>query len=363
MRGLRFIPACAGNSRRGNGRIGSRTVHPRVCGEQPANDKVGSSRRGSSPACAGNRSQASLSPSAFPASSPRVRGTGHVPSVYWLAARFIPACAGNRSAEYPVAPAVTVHPRVCGEQRDAEIQGDPLCGSSPRVRGTATKITIKRTSSRFIPACAGNSLCRCSNTCCFSVHPRVCGEQVPFVAVRLSGVRFIPACAGNRVSDNVFFIGTSVHPRVCGEQRLQHDTIPPNRGSSPRVRGTGARRHPSGSSPWFIPACAGNSQSDVRGIVPRSVHPRVCGEQGPTDAVLSGVTGSSPRVRGTGPDTLGGFGQGRFIPACAGNSLRIPEKYPCRAVHPRVCGEQSCRMSIWIGRSGSSPRVRGTVKH
>ena len=71
----RFIPAHAGNSMRRTRAHGSRAVHPRACGEQPALARALQSRRGS---------------------SPRMRGTGGPVSPSVAGCRFIPAHAGNR---------------------------------------------------------------------------------------------------------------------------------------------------------------------------------------------------------------------------------------------------------------------------
>ena len=71
----RFIPACAGNRVRRPPHPRTKPVHPRVCGEQCADEEAGHLSAGS---------------------SPRVRGTavGVGPAIE--ADRFIPACAGNR---------------------------------------------------------------------------------------------------------------------------------------------------------------------------------------------------------------------------------------------------------------------------
>ena len=72
-----------------------------------------------------------------------------------------------------------VHPRVCGEQKLAE---DALAldnGSSPRVRGTADHDGGGYVRKRFIPACAGNSVATDTRHQRITVHPRVCGEQIP----------------------------------------------------------------------------------------------------------------------------------------------------------------------------------------
>ena len=91
----RFIPACAGNRSSGACAVRPVTVHPRVCGEQPA---------------------WVITAAAYAGSSPRVRGTGYPGYRKSHRARFIPACAGNRQRGNSKTLAVAVHPRVCGEQ-------------------------------------------------------------------------------------------------------------------------------------------------------------------------------------------------------------------------------------------------------
>ena len=73
-RGLRFIPACAGNSSARQKHAVISPVHPRVCGEQAAQHAYATQPAGS---------------------SPRVRGTEEALICHTLAQRFIPACAGN----------------------------------------------------------------------------------------------------------------------------------------------------------------------------------------------------------------------------------------------------------------------------
>ena len=58
------------------------------------------------------------------------------------------------------------------------------------------------------------------------------------------------------------------------------------------------------------------------GEVESAVHPRVCGELQVVLWVGWRNNGSSPRVRGTLPVVLRVDRLNRFIPACAGNSLR-----------------------------------------
>ena len=152
-----------------------------------------------------------------------------------------------------------------------------------------------------------------------------------------------------------------VHPRVCGEQPLASSARTASTGSSPRVRGT-ENSQSAGIIPYrFIPACAGNSQHGQLHLHPAPVHPRVCGEQYFSVEWRLFDYGSSPRVRGTGPETVEGGDQIRFIPACAGNSTYSPLPVARQSVHPRVCGEQVTNPANPAGGDGSSPRVRGTA--
>ena len=69
-------------------------------------------------------------------SSPRVRGTVGVGGVFVCVIRFIPACAGNSLCLMKSSSTSPVHPRVCGEQILIERDPELTYGSSPRVRGT-----------------------------------------------------------------------------------------------------------------------------------------------------------------------------------------------------------------------------------
>ena len=213
-------------------------------------------------------------------SSPRVRGTDRSENRRWRLRRFIPACAGNGGYWCCDGRRGTVHPRVCGERVRAYREDEPGNGSSPRVRGTAERCHGCNAIRRFIPACAGNGLFSLGASSSQSVHPRVCGERWTFVSRQ-------PACVG----------------------------------SSPRVRGTAIASVCGCLGRRFIPACAGNGLTAASRRLRRTVHPRVCGERGACMLARGSCPGSSPRVRGTGVAVLHEGGEGRFIPACAGNGL------------------------------------------
>ena len=149
-------PRVAGNRRSTPGSLPTRAVHPRVCGEQNPENATNPLTSGS---------------------SPRVRGTAMSAIVILSLRRFIPACVGS-SASSSIRPAIaTVHPRVCGEQGQGLSQPSSKPGSSPRVRGTAIIKTQPYRGVRFIPACAGNREYRGIAHVSSTVHPRVCGEQ------------------------------------------------------------------------------------------------------------------------------------------------------------------------------------------
>ena len=173
--------------------------------------------------------------------------------------------------------------------------------------------------------------------------------------------RFIPARAGNAKGRRSEQGQRSVHPRACGE-RLQFGLIGRDRvGSSPRVRGT----LEGGARPLrrvrFIPARAGNASAPSRAGSPCPVHPRACGERAAIQARHRPGDGSSPRVRGTHHRRHVGNRRQRFIPARAGNATLTTGSWRAASVHPRACGERYADRDLFGAIHGSSPRVRGTL--
>ena len=256
-------------------------VHPRVCGElagigffvlalDGSSPRVRGTRRHDPrgglpgprfiPACAGNSRRSAARQSCIAGSSPRVRGT--------------------RRARREGRPGHAVHPRVCGElervggglgrglrfipacagnSMSLANRSTPTFGSSPRVRGTHCPALQRQCAHRFIPACAGNSTSASTTTTSRPVHPRVCGELELRMLLGRDRVRFIPACAGNSGVLGRLAQRLPVHPRVCGELSVK-DSVPTDvYGSSPRVRGTRFPRPARRTQRRFIPACAGNS--------------------------------------------------------------------------------------------------------
>ena len=135
----------------------------------------------------------------------------------------IPARAGSRSPTRSARRRTTDHPRACGEQRGVLGFTDAALGSSPRVRGAASRASGEVRSKRIIPARAGSSRCSRCVGCPSWDHPRACGEQPEVVSM--------PLHAG---------------------------------GSSPRVRGAGHDKGSDASAVGIIPARAGSSPIRIR---------------------------------------------------------------------------------------------------
>ena len=151
------------------------------------------------------------------------------------------------------------------------------------------------------------------------------------------GAGIIPACAGNTTVSKTSRRRSGDHPRVCGEHRDQILQNLRDLGSSPRVRGTLLRHEGLKILAGIIPACAGNT-----------------GKHSPLSE------GSSPRVRGTPTGHHPGTFCAGIIPACAGNTNQRFELLNLDKDHPRVCGEHVNVLDDVVDISGSSPRVRGT---
>ncbi len=334
-----FIPADAGNRRQGLVFGGSRSVHPRGRGEQ------GLPRY---PHCRSG------------GSSPRTRGTVAEILLDERKLRFIPADAGNSSADLIDIVDAAVHPRGRGEQD----KGQESCwfgtGSSPRTRGTASPACRASRPGRFIPADAGNRNPFAGSTTVVPVHPRGRGElcsKIIFDCVQFGSSprtrgtgqrrrrrrlchRFIPADAGNRSCDVRYSAGRSVHPRGRGEQYPRAKFCGWKPGSSPRTRGTAVLVGPPVHDVRFIPADAGNSQDRRRYRAAHPVHPRGRGEQRSLPVTVRTTGGSSPRTRGTDHQGRVATPLPRFIPADAGNRKWVMWYHRLLSVHPRGRGEQ-----------------------
>ncbi len=113
-----------------------------------------------------------------------------------------------------------------------------------------------------------------------------------------------------------------------------------NRGSSPRVWGTG------NTGIWFsfyhrfIPTGVGNGVALSNPILRSPVHPHGCGERFRLSARNGSSSGSSPRVWGTEKFQVSRTCIQRFIPTGVGNGSSDSKPILVTAVHPHGCGER-----------------------
>ena len=190
--------------------------------------------------------------------SPLARGTRLRISPYRCALRFIPAGAGNTRPAPERCPWHSVYPRWRGEHAIVDGTRDLPVGLSPLARGTRTLSARRKSSSRFIPAGAGNT------------------------------PEFRPANSR-----------TAVYPRWRGEHVEQLSGVAANIGLSPLARGTRSEKHGCTDSDRFIPAGAGNTRPAPERCPWHSVYPRWRGEHGLYQRGGKARPGLSPLTRGT----------------------------------------------------------------
>ena len=169
-----------------------------------------------------------------------------------------------------------------------------------------------------------------------------------------------PAGAGNRGSPARCLRLEGDHPRGCGEQPAGSCRHVGQKGSPPRVRGTGSGHKRRSSLLGITPAGAGNSHYSSRNCSYIQDHPRGCGEQPAGSCRHVGQKGSPPRVRGTGSGHKRRSSLLGITPAGAGNSHYSSRNCSYIQDHPRGCGEQPAGSCRHVGQKGSPPRVRGT---
>ena len=232
-------------------------------------------------------------------SSPRARGTLGELLLQLAIGRFIPAGAGNTSPGRTARAPSPVHPRGRGEHAMAIPALWPVCGSSPRARGTLGYLARPARTPRFIPAGAGNTSSIKFAPAEIAVHPRGRGEHRLSISVSLA---------------------LAVHPRGRGEHPDGFGVAVFKIGSSPRARGTPTLGD-QGRDCWrFIPAGAGNTFLHFPVWPMWPVHPRGRGEHERWRLHASARRGSSPRARGTLLISYDAVWGHRFIPAGAGNT-------------------------------------------
>ena len=171
--------------------------------------------------------------------------------------------------------------------------------------------------------------------------------------------RIIPAHAGQTNSVPAKRSSHADHPRACGANVMVPSACMLMVGSSPRMRGkrAGHRLRP---RPYrIIPAHAGQTAPARDATRRSSDHPRACGANSVIAIDAMVVPGSSPRMRGK-LKHLGDLIDHRWIiPAHAGQTYRYGCGRHRQPDHPRACGANPVRTVPSLWASGSSPRMRG----
>ena len=212
--------------------------------------------------------------------------------------RIIPAHAGNTCEAPGAARPLPDHPRARGEHAFLLMIYSQKSGSSPRTRGTHRPSEIEFSTTRIIPAHAGNT---CSHLILFRHtpdHPRARGEHafltiddraicgssprtrgtLECCAIAIRHTRIIPAHAGNTRLGDKIISHTPDHPRARGEHSARCSARTRHIGSSPRTRGTRASAPFPPRPPRIIPAHAGNTSTPAAPMSAPTDHPRARGE-------------------------------------------------------------------------------------
>ncbi len=302
--------------------------------------------------------------------SPLARGTPVFAGDDLWQARFIPARAGNTSDLYSLPLALPVYPRSRGEHQRPLFPPAGAPGLSPLARGTRQALRLALPALRFIPARAGNTPQTCTSQRRPTVYPRSRGEhQAGFDEREIeaglsplargtrhrqlcccSSSRFIPARAGNTEARRKFRIGEPVYPRSRGEHTGTSPASAFAHGLSPLARGTLPTASVRTLKKRFIPARAGNTPAPPLSVLLRSVYPRSRGEHRVSYASPVAVLGLSPLARGTRYLLGSEPNFWRFIPARAGNTLKLcncsirkfftPNNLPTFLLHLHILKEQ-----------------------
>ena len=206
--------------------------------------------------------------------------------------------------------------------------------------------------------CGGNFAVGVGNPAGRGLSPRVRGKPWSLPS-SVSILGSIPACAGETTPASGLTGRPGGYPRVCGGNRLQSTSPSAPRGLSPRVRGKLPSPRPLPATPWSIPACAGETNWQIKQCLTPEVYPRVCGGNQLTVVAHPLQRGLSPRVRGKPCAPLNMPSATRSIPACAGETRPPVSPFPCPWVYPRVCGGNPATGAPPSPSAGLSPRVRG----
>ena len=140
---------------------------------------------------------------------------------------------------------------------------------------------------------------------------------------RKDGYGITPAYAGKSFAEWIDEQGEEDHPRLCGEKALSVEIHASTTGSPPPMRGKDDQRGQILHDHRITPAYAGKSPFEVRVILLREDHPRLCGEKTKAARRRLMGTGSPPPMRGKGYTDKSLTAMDRITPAYAGKSRQL----------------------------------------
>ena len=127
--------------------------------------------------------------------------------------------------------------------------------------------------------------------------PHARGRQWGKAAGVFAG-RITPACAGKTQRRSRRRVTLPDHPRMRGEDNELFGTNISVQGSPPHARGRPKEFQTFADGFGITPACAGKTDSRVRGCCTAWDHPRMRGEDVPENGLIRRSTGSPPHARG-----------------------------------------------------------------
>ena len=113
----------------------------------------------------------------------------------------------------------------------------------------------------------------------------------------------------------------------------------------------------------LIPAYAGSTPPVCQRYVPHGAHPRLRGEHAAPPIVKPWPVGSSPLTRGAPKRPDFAAVDTGLIPAYAGSTARPPAAPISGQAHPRLRGEHIKEAATAAQEPGSSPLTRGAQNH
>ena len=175
--------------------------------------------------------------------------------------------------------------------------------------------------------------------------------------------RITPACAGKTSrARSGDRLGVD-HPRMRGEDAPTELSQGLRRGSPPHARGRHRLVNLAGMRRRITPACAGKTTATSKTPCGCWDHPRMRGEDPLNTKENTMHTGSPPHARGRRIARHPMGRRRRITPACAGKT-DSPETPPRDlADHPRMRGEDFGARPGMAQRTGSPPHARGRRRH